>query len=185
MMSKISAIEAKILTAISTYIPNPSKHLKAMILAQLAHESGEFTCTEENLNYSAKRLIEVFPQYFSSKDASFYANRPEMIANRVYANRMGNGAATSGDGYRYRGRGFIQLTGKDNYLRFGLYKTPEVLSVDVDEDIRVSLEFLFSRKGFKDAADKGDVYTCTKLVNGGLIGLHDRKERYNYYMTIL
>jgi putative chitinase len=97
----------------------------AMFLAQCDHESQGFSQLEENLNYSANRLLAIFPKYFTENTVSNYANNPERIGNYVYANRMGNGSLDSGDGYRYRGRGYLQLTGKDNYKRCGT-------AIDVD-----------------------------------------------------
>lgn len=152
----------------------------AHFLAQAAHECGEFTVFAENLNYSAKRLVEVFPKYFRDVDPNAYARKPEKIANRVYANRMGNGDEESGDGYAYRGRGIFQLTGRSNYRTIG-----EALDIDLEGDpdqalasdvaVLVALQYWKSR-GLNALADKDDIVGVTKKINGGTIGLDHRKQ---------
>jgi putative chitinase len=157
----------------------------AHFLAQCSHESGGFKLTVENLNYSAERLLQVFPKYFSEASAKAYARNPEKIASRVYANRMGNGDEASKDGWKYRGRGFIQLTGKNNYAEFGKSIGVDVLS---DPD-KVSTEYhLLSAAWFWDKnklnqlADKGDsdtiVDAITLTVNGGHNGFQDRVNQF-------
>jgi putative chitinase len=152
----------------------------AHFLAQAAHECGGFTVFAENLNYSAKRLTEVFPKYFRDANPNAYARKPEKIANRVYANRMGNGDEDSGDGYKYRGRGIFQLTGKANYKTIG-----DAIEVDLVDDpdaalssdvaVQVALEY-WSKRGLNALADKDDIVGITKKINGGTNGLEDRKD---------
>ena len=161
----------------------------AAFLAQCAHESGGFIFLKENLNYKAASLRKVFPKYFPDDAiAAQYANKPEKIANRVYANRMGNGDEASGDGWKYCGRGLIQLTGKDNYTFFAA-------SIDVDiaeateyletfEGAVQSACFFWDQNNLNQWADKGDILTLTKRINGGTIGLDDRIKHYNHALHI-
>lgn len=150
-------------------------------LAQIIHESGHFRFNSENLNYSASALKSVFKKYFPSDElANKYARQPEKIANRVYANRMGNGNEASGDGWKMRGRGLIQLTGYDNYKKCGEYfnidliKTPDLLLVP-EYSIKSACWYWNTRK-LNDLADKDDIVSITKKVNGGLNGIESRKE---------
>jgi putative chitinase len=161
-------------------------------LSQCGHESGDFKILQENLNYGAKGLLTVFPRYFPTQAlAESYQRKPEMIANRVYGGRMGNGVETTGDGWKYRGRGLIQITGKDNYTRcsrtlYGddsLLENPDLL-LDVDGAIRSACWYWNSRNINVDA-DNGDVLTMTKKINGGTIGLDDRQRRYDRCMATL
>jgi putative chitinase len=164
----------------------------AAFLAQCAHESGGFKALKENLNYRAETLRKIFPKYFPTDDiANQYAglpNKQEAIANRVYANRMGNGDEASGDGFRYCGRGLIQLTGKQNYTKFA-----ESLEIPVEE----ASEFLATFEGaiqsacwfwesnnLNQYADSGDILTMTKRINGGTIGLEDRKKHYEHALHV-
>lgn len=160
----------------------------AMFMAQVGHESGGLTQIQENLNYRAERLPVVFPRYFRDVDPNAYARNPEKIANRVYANRMGNGPESSGDGYRYRGRGLIQLTGHDNYARFA-----NDMSMSVEEAVEylstpdgaaVSAAWFWSKNGLNEIADRGDVVAATKKINGGTIGLADRQAHYSEALHI-
>lgn len=151
-------------------------------MAQLAHESAHFSRLEENLNYSAKGLWNVFRKYFDDEaHAETYARDPERIANRVYANRMLNGPEESGDGYRYRGRGFIQLTGRENYRNIGnrigldLEGNPDQVASDVETALRVAADFWDSKK-LNRYADKNDVRSITKRINGGYHGLEQRQK---------
>jgi putative chitinase len=153
----------------------------ASFVAQCGHESGGWRVFSENLNYSAKALDAVFGKYFvrAGRDAEEYARQPEKIANVVYANRMDNGDTDSGDGWKYRGRGPIQLTGKANYSAFS-----EDMGVDavdnpdqVGEDKKVALMsaiWFWNKNGLNKYADSGDIKTMTKRINGGYIGLEDR-----------
>jgi putative chitinase len=151
----------------------------AHFLAQIAHESGGFRYVEENLNYSAHALKSVFGKYF--KDATLvsnYAQRPHKIANRVYANRMGNGSERSGDGWRYRGRGLIQLTGKANYTQYAdarqidVIATPELVSEDAMFATDVA-GWYWDNRGLNRYADNDDIRAITKRINGGGNGIKD------------
>lgn len=162
----------------------------AMFLAQVGHESGHFKRLTENLNYSAKRLREVFPKYFPTDAmAAKYARNPEMIANRTYGGRMGNGDEVSGDGYRYRGRGLIQLTGKDNYRRasssigIDLVKQPDLVSQP--EVACLTAAWFWFTNGCNAMADGDQITNCTKRINGGTIGLDDRKALWNKALRVL
>lgn len=152
----------------------------AHFLSQTAHESGGFTRFVENLNYSADGLRNTFPKYFKTVSADAYARQPEKIANRVYASRMGNGDEASGDGWRFRGRGLIQLTGKDNYTLFGKASGQDVLAnpdyLAAPEGAAASAAWYWGYRGINKAADADDVTTVTKLINGGTIGLDERKK---------
>jgi len=161
----------------------------AMFLAQVGHESGGLSVIQENLNYRAERLAVVFPKYFKDVNTSGYAHDPESIANRVYASRMGNGNEASGDGYKYRGRGLIQLTGRNNYASF---------ASDMDMSIGEAIEYLSTPEGaamsagwywnkndLNQWADNSDVITVTKKINGGTIGLAEREQLFHRGMTLL
>jgi putative chitinase len=161
----------------------------AAFLAQCAHESGGFKFLKENLNYRAASLRKVFPKYFPDDAvAARYANKPEMIANRVYGNRMGNGDEASGDGFRYCGRGLIQLTGKENYswfaasLQMSVEDVPEYLGTF--EGAVQSACWFWEENKLNQWADKGDILTLTKRINGGTIGLEDRIKHYNHALHI-
>lgn len=155
----------------------------AGFLAQIAHESGGLSVIKENLNYSVQGLRNVFPKYFPNDDiAKQYARKPEKIANRVYANRMGNGPEESGDGYKYCGRGLIQLTGKQNYTKFA-----EDLDMSIDDTIAyletpngavASAGWFWDNNKLNQYCDKDDFITLTKRINGGTIGLQDRLHHY-------
>lgn len=157
----------------------------AGFIAQCAHESVDFTVTEENLNYSASRLNEVFPKYFerAGRDANEYHRNPEKIANVVYANRMDNGDEESGDGWNFRGRGLIQLTGRYNYTQFG--KSCGKSAEEVIDYIKTkkgaihSACWYWDNRNINRAADADDLRWMTKLINGGTHGLHDRQFRYD------
>jgi len=151
--------------------------------AQTGHETGNFSTFSENLNYSADGLIKIFPNYFRANALALaYARKPEKIANRVYANRMGNGDEASGDGYKYRGRGALQLTGKDNYKAFSDYiKKLEIMDIPslVAEDYSFdSAIYFFDKNKLWDIADKGfsedTIKLLSKRINGGYNGLADR-----------
>jgi len=155
---------------------------QAQFLAQIAHESGSFKYCVENLNYSAKALRAVFGKYFKDdSSAEQHARKPEAIANIVYANRMGNGNTDSGDGWKFRGRGLIQLTGRDNYeqcgqgINQGLVENPDHLSEHASAAVAAACWYWNSRKLNQDA-DQDDVKAITKKINGGYNGLEDRIE---------
>lgn len=157
----------------------------AAFVAQAAHESGNFTALHENLNYRAVTLRKVFPKYFPTDEmAAQYAQQPERIANRVYANRMGNGPEESGDGFRYCGRGLIQLTGQQNYQNFAdsietpLEQIPDFLQTF--EGAVQSACWFWENNNLNQYADTDDILTMTKRINGGTIGLEDRKRHYEH-----
>jgi putative chitinase len=164
----------------------------AAFLAQCAHESNEFTALKENLNYKPASLRKIFGKYFPTDElAQDYCNRPnkqEAIANRVYASRMGNGDEASGDGFRYCGRGLIQLTGKDNYTWFAasLQITPEDASdyLQTFEGAAQSACWFWETNTLNVIADKGDILTLTKRINGGTIGLEDRIQHYEHALHV-
>lgn len=150
-------------------------------IAQITHETGHFRWLSENLNYSSEGLRKVFAKYFPSDAmADAYARQPEKIANRVYANRMGNGDEASGDGWRYRGRGYIQLTGKENYETIGrrigvdIVSSPDLVAEDARVALLAAADYWDSRN-INKAADKDDLKAVTKLINGGYNGLADRE----------
>jgi putative chitinase len=160
----------------------------AAFLAQCAHESGGFVFLKENLNYRAASLRKVFTKYFPTDAlAEQYAGQPnkaEAIANRVYANRMGNGPEESGDGYRYCGRGLIQLTGRNNYESFAdsIESTPEEVSAYLEtfEGAVQSACWFWETTNLNPYADPDDIKTMTTRINGGFIGLEDREKHYNH-----
>ena len=161
----------------------------AAFLAQCAHESGGFLAIKENLNYRAASLRKTFAKYFPTDElAQQYANKPQAIANKVYANRMGNGPEESGDGYRYSGRGLIQLTGKDNYFWFAasIDLTPEQASeyMETFEGAAQSACWFWETNKLNTWADTGDILTLTKRINGGTIGLEDRIKHYEHALHI-
>jgi predicted chitinase len=158
-----------------------SKVRLAHFFSQVLHESGCMRYDMENLNYSAKALRAVFGKYFKTKDqAENYARQPERIANRVYASRMGNGSESSGDGWKYRGRGLIQLTGKNNYRAFSKWTGDERILDDPDlvasEYAVHSAVFFWDKNNLNKIADKDDVLRLTKRINGGTNGLAHRTE---------
>lgn len=165
----------------------------AEFIAQCAHESGGFMVLTENLNYRWQSLRKIFPKYFPDDAiAQDYASRPnkqEAIANRIYASRMGNGPEESGDGYRYRGRGLIQLTGRSNYTWFAasLEITPEEASeyLTTFEGAAQSACWFWESNKLNQWADKGDILTLTKRINGGTIGLDDRIKHYEHALHVL
>jgi putative chitinase len=165
----------------------------AHFLAQCGHESGGFRLTKENLNYSAKGLMGIFKKYFPTEVlAKQYERKPEKIANKVYGGRMGNGPEASGDGAKFCGRGYIQLTGKDNYTAFGKSINEDIVSnptVVADKNALLSAAWLFNKNGLHKLADGGAtdavVTQITKRVNGGTIGLADRIKHFKEYHALL
>lgn len=162
----------------------------AAFIAQCAHESGGFRALKENLNYKAESLCKVFPKYFPSLDlANQYAHQQEKIANRIYGGRMGNGPEESGDGFRYCGRGLIQLTGKSNYTAFA--ESLEMPVEDVPEYLATfegaiqSACWFWETNNLNQYADHDDILTMTKRINGGTIGLEDRKKHYEHAKHVL
>lgn len=162
----------------------------AAFLAQCAHESGGFVFIKENLNYRWQSLRKTFPKYFPTDAlAQQYERQPEKIANRVYANRMGNGPEESGDGWRFCGRGLIQVTGRENYSWFAasLRISPEEASeyMETFEGAAQSACWFWESNNLNSLADKRDILTLTKRINGGTIGLEDRKKHYEHCLHIL
>jgi len=163
----------------------------AGFFAQCGHESMNFTALSENLNYRAETLEKLFSKYFSKsgRNAADYAKQPEKIANVIYASRMGNGDTASGDGYRFRGRGVIQLTGRDNYTAFGL--SIGLMANDVIDYVQTkkgALEsacWYWNSRKINLACDENDIVKMTKLVNGGTIGLEDRRSHYEKALAVL
>lgn len=166
-----------------------SPELVAAFLATIGHESNHLTQLQENLNYGASGLLGTFPRYFTPEQAAHYARHPEMIANHVYANRNGNGDEASGDGWRYRGRGAIQITGRTNYLRIGttlglpLIERPELLIIPINAVLSAGqfwhdhhLNAVFLESGLRQV---------TRVVNGGLNGWEDRLALFNIGKGVL
>jgi len=164
----------------------------AHFLAQCGHESGGFKAINENLNYGAKGLLGVFPKYFNAATAAQYERKPEMIASKVYANRMGNGDEASKEGWKFRGRGYIQLTGKSNYTNFTKFigedcvANPDLVATKYP---LASAAFFFNSNNLWAICDKGaddaTVTAVTKRVNGGTIGLADRIKHFKEFYAAL
>lgn len=195
----ISLIQNKIPAAVYTQLPeviakfNITNTLRlSHFLAQCAHESGNFSLVRENLNYSRDGLLKIFPKYFTTTLAESYARKPEAIASRVYASRMGNGAEATKEGWMYRGRGYIQLTGKDNYRKFSTFigedcvANPELVATKYP---LASAAFFFNSNNLWAICDQGAtdavVTSVTRRVNGGTIGLADRIKHFKEFHTIL
>ena len=161
----------------------------AAFLAQTAHESGGYTALKENLNYKAETLQRLWPTRFDHATAEAYAHHPEAIANKVYGGRMGNGAEETGDGYRYCGRGLLQLTGKSNYSAFAEYAGLAVEDApDYIETPRGAVHsacWFWYSNDLNTYADAGDFTGMTKRINGGTIGLDDRIKHYNHAVHVL
>ena len=196
---KISALRGHIPDNVISQIPETASRFNittnlrlSHFLAQCAHESGGFRTVFENLNYSAQGLKNIFPKYFPGSLNESYARNPERIASRVYGGRMGNGDETTGDGFKFRGRGYIQLTGKSNYQRFSEFIGDDVVS---NPDLVAtkyplsSAAFFFDSNKLWQICDKGstdDIVTLvTKRVNGGTIGLKDRIKHFREYHDLL
>jgi putative chitinase len=165
----------------------------AHFLAQAGHESGGFKAVNENLNYGAKGLLGIFKKYFPTQEkALLYERKPEKIANLVYGGRMGNGAEPTGEGWKFRGRGYIQLTGKDNYKSFdavvaeSIVDNPDLVATKYP---LLSAAWFFHKNGLHKIADQGAtdavVTSVTKRVNGGTIGLADRIKHFKEYYSLL
>lgn len=191
LTSKITEIANELPSVMQKFNITTSLRL-AHFLAQCSHESGNFNSIRENLNYSAKGLMATFPKYFPTEAlAKQYERQPEKIGNRVYANRMGNGNEASGDGFKFRGRGYIQLTGKENYQSFGKFIGEDlVLNPDLvaTKYALTSAGFFFNKNNLWVICDKGatnDVVTLvTKRVNGGTHGLDDRLQKFKLYHSL-
>lgn len=197
---KLDALKGHVPQAVIDAIPDTAARFGittplrlAHFLSQCGHESGGFRATQENLNYSAKGLCGIFRKYFPSVTVAMqYERKPEKIANRVYASRMGNGNEASGEGWKYRGRGYIQLTGKENYKAFDA-TVPEDITSNPDlvatKYALASAAFFFKKNGLwaicDRGADMGTVTAVTKRVNGGTIGLADRQKHFNEFYHLL
>jgi putative chitinase len=196
---KLAALKGHIPDAVIAQIPDTAAKFNitntlrlAHFLAQCGHESGGFKAVKENLNYSADGLKKIFPKYFPGNLSESYSRQPEKIANRVYSSRMGNGDETSGEGFKFCGRGYIQLTGKSNYTAFdkmveeNILQNPELVATKYP---LASAAFFFDSNKLWSICDKGaDIATVTavtKRVNGGTIGLQDRIKHFNEYYALL
>ena len=178
--------------ALSSVLPEyeiDSPQRVSAFIAQCTHESGGFKRLKENLNYKWESLRKVFPKYFPTDElAQEYAHKPEQIANRVYGGRMGNGDESSGDGFRYCGRGLIQLTGRNNYTKFAesigmaVEEVPALL--ETFEGAVKSACWFWKTNNLNQFADAGDILTMTKRINGGTIGLEDRIKHYNHALEV-
>lgn len=184
---------SKLFEALNEVLPKyeiTSPKRVAAFLAQCGHESVDFTVLKENLNYSAEGLTKVFPRRFPALDiAQKYNRNPEKIGNKIYADRMGNGPESSGDGYKYHGRGAIQLTGHDNYKAFAnsVDKTIDE-AVKYCETLSGAIEsacWFWNTNKLNQYADSADLVTLTKRINGGTIGLDDRVKHYNHNIEVL
>ena len=179
-------LQEKYKSLLNSYQVNTQLRI-AHFMAQIEHESN-LKPVSENFNYSADGLMITFKKYFPNPTmANFYAKKPIKIANRVYADRMGNGNETSGDGYKFRGRGFIQITGKSNYLvlskdtKINCYNNPDLLLEEANS--MISALWFWQKNKLNDLADKNDIVGITKKINGGTNGLEHRKKllkKYNY-----
>lgn len=195
----LSALKDHIPDAVIAQIPdtaakfNITSNLRlAHFLAQCGHESAGFKAVSENLNYSADGLKKIFPKYFPGSLNESYARKPEKIASRVYGGRMGNGDESTGEGFKFRGRGYIQLTGKSNYTKFAQFIGEDVIAnpdLVATKYPLASAAFFFDSNGIWSICDKGasdDVVTAvTKRVNGGTIGLPDRIKHFREYYNLL
>lgn len=197
---KLEKLKGHIPDAVIAMIPDTAQKFQintplrlAHFLAQCGHESGGFKATQENLNYSAKGLRGIFGKYFPTDAlAEQYQRKPEAIASRVYGGRMGNGPEPTKEGYKFRGRGYIQLTGKDNYTAFGKAINEDVISnpdLVSSKYALLSAAWFFNKNGLHKMADEGAtdsvVTKITKRVNGGTIGLADRIKHFKEYYSLL
>lgn len=196
----LAALKGHIPDSVIAQIPDTAKKFGittnlrlAHFLAQCGHESGGFKAVSENLNYGAKGLRGIFGKYFPTDAlAASYERNPEKIANKVYANRMGNGNEASGEGFKFRGRGYIQLTGKENYTKFGKFIGEDIVSnpdLVATKYPLASAAFFFNSNNLWAICDKGadtaTVTAVTKRVNGGTIGLEDRIKHFKEYYNLL
>jgi putative chitinase len=193
----IEKLKGHIPENVLTQIPETAEKFKintplklAHFLAQCGHESGDFRIVQENLNYSRDGLLRVFPKYFPNNLAESYAKQPEKIGSRVYGNRMGNGPEQTKEGFKFRGRGFIQLTGKNNYIAFGnainlnLLNNPDLVATKYP---LLSAAWFFSKNCLNKCVDASEetVKAVTRCVNGGQIGINDRIKHFKKYYSLL
>jgi len=195
----LAALKGHIPDSVITQIPDTAKKFGittnlrlAHFLAQCGHESGGFKAVTENLNYSADGLVKIFGKYFNSTTATGYARNPEKIASKVYGDRMGNGSEASKEGFKFRGRGYIQLTGKENYVKFGTFIGEDIVSnpdLVATKYPLASAAFFFKSNNLWTICDKGadtsTITAVTKRVNGGTNGLDDRIKHFNEYYNLL
>ena len=195
----INKLKGHIPDAVLAQIPSVMEKFKidtplelAHFLAQCSHESGNFKAVSENLNYSADGLKKIFPKYFPGNLNESYARKPEAIASRVYASRMGNGNEASKEGFKFRGRGYIQLTGKENYASFDKFVEDDILAnpdLVATKYPLLSAAWFFSKNKLNEIASKGaddaTVTAVTKRVNGGTIGLADRIKHFKEFYALL
>ena len=195
----INKLKGHIPDAVLAQIPSVMEKFKidtplelAHFLAQCGHESGNFKAVSENLNYSADGLKKIFPKYFPGNLNESYARKPEAIASRVYASRMGNGDEVSKEGFKFRGRGYIQLTGKANYAEFDKFVEDDILAnpdLVATKYPLLSAAWFFSKNKLNEIASKGaddaTVTAVTKRVNGGTIGLADRIKHFKEFYSLL
>ena len=199
MEFKLAALKGHIPDSVVSQIPDTATKFNittplrlSHFLAQCGHESGGFKALVENLNYGSKGLLGTFPKYFNLTTATQYERKPEMIASKVYGGRMGNGDESTKDGWKFRGRGYIQLTGKSNYMAFDKFVTENIIeSPDLvaTKYPLMSAAWFFDKNRLWTICDKGattEVITAvTKRVNGGVIGLVDRIKHFNEYYALL
>ena len=199
MEFKLAALKGHIPDSVVSQIPDTATKFNittplrlSHFLAQCGHESGGFKALVENLNYGSKGLLGTFPKYFNLTTATQYERKPEMIASKVYGGRMGNGPESTKDGWKFRGRGYIQLTGKSNYMAFDKFVTENIIeSPDLvaTKYPLMSAAWFFDKNKLWTICDKGattEVITAvTKRVNGGVIGLVDRIKHFNEYYALL
>jgi putative chitinase len=195
----INKLKGHIPDAVLAQIPSVMEKFKidtplelAHFLAQCGHESGNFRAVSENLNYSADGLKKIFPKYFPGNLNESYARKPEAIASRVYASRMGNGNEASKEGFKFRGRGYIQLTGRENYAAFDKFVEDDILAnpdLVATKYPLLSAAWFFSKNKLNEIASKGaddtTVTAVTKRVNGGTIGLADRIKHFKEFYALL
>ena len=199
MEFKLAALKGHIPDSVVSQIPDTATKFNittplrlSHFLAQCGHESGGFKALVENLNYGSKGLLGTFPKYFNLTTATQYERKPEMIASKVYGGRMGNGDESTKDGWKFRGRGYIQLTGKNNYMAFDKFVTENILEnpeLVATKYPLMSAAWFFDKNGLWAVCDKGAttevVTSVTKRVNGGVIGLADRIKHFNEYYALL
>jgi putative chitinase len=195
----LTALKGHVPDSVIVQIPDTAKKFGittnlrlAHFLAQCGHESGGFKAVSENLNYSADGLVKIFGKYFNTTSATGYARNPEKIASKVYGSRMGNGNEASKEGFKFRGRGYIQLTGKENYTKFGKFIGEDIASnpdLVATKYPLASAAFFFNSNNLWAICDKGadtaTVTAVTKRVNGGTIGLDDRIKHFKEYYDLL
>ena len=196
---KLEKLKGHIPESVLSMIPETAEKFQintplrlAHFLAQCGHESGGFRAVQENLNYSSDGLKKIFPKYFPGNLSESYARQPQKIASKVYGGRMGNGPESTGEGFKFRGRGYIQLTGKNNYIAFGksinedLLSNPDLVSTKYP---LLSAAWFFNKNGLHKIADEGStdvvVTKITRRVNGGTIGLSDRIKHFKEYYELL